>query len=708
MAETNRLGDNDLIPAEIRAELPLGRGGAGGDSEPDQNTQPDIPQEAFEGVDEQAFQSEAEPLLNPSEDLANAPEDSEVIDEFAQSVMLGLEEAGLKEDSPPVPEMMLEEELPPLDGDHDNNQNNEAFFADWGGVEETGQQLPEHGEEAFSREHTLAEMTLATASEGMPAESDLPEDDLTSKHDALADAVQSALMSIYGDSNSQAPHRDDTDARDEASHWNEAAHAQAQEFDDGLSPQDVILNYFSFDPQKADQTDRPEHFRGRDSYDAPSEARPSPRFDTRPAWQQTPEQQPGMRYQPQTPTHESPRYDGPAAFPVPARPAAQVDPKRPGGRESGRLLGAAAIGLVGGIAIAATLAVFVISSYRPLSETSRGSSENKTPLAANSGADPAYGSTSESLGRSIEAANDLVASDVIVTPGQPALLSIKLNSTRPSEQTLISISGVPQGARLNAGIDAGGGNWLLPPRRLNGLTLNLPADAPNTIPLEVQLLDSNVRTPLSEKKSFAVQMSVKDTSRVQARDGERIASASAFTTQTLNTRAATAPSAASPTETPFKARTVIEPAAPAASQSPAAPSVQAAPSAPLPPAAPSSPPPATQIAALPSPTLPLTPPRGAIQQAEIEDLIREGNKRMREGDIIEARQFYSKAVNLGDAEAALAMGRSYDPIYFARLDKRNAEPDVAKALDWYKKAMDSGAAQTAKIRIENLKHFLNE
>ena len=81
---------------------------------------------------------------------------------------------------------------------------------------------------------------------------------------------------------------------------------------------------------------------------------------------------------------------------------------------------------------------------------------------------------------------------------------------------------------------------------------------------------------------------------------------------------------------------------------------------------------------------------------------------MREGDILEARQFYQKAVVFGDAEAALAMGRSYDPIYFARIDKKNAEPDAAKAFDWYRKAMDAGAAQTAMVRIENLKHFLNE
>ncbi len=94
---------------------------------------------------------------------------------------------------------------------------------------------------------------------------------------------------------------------------------------------------------------------------------------------------------------------------------------------------------------------------------------------------------------------------------------------------------------------------------------------------------------------------------------------------------------------------------------------------------------------------------------EIEDLIREGNKRFREGNVLGARLFYQKAVLLGDAEAALAMGRSYDPIYFARADgKRNSGPDAAIALDWYSKAGERGAAQTAKVRIGNLKSFLGE
>ncbi len=95
-----------------------------------------------------------------------------------------------------------------------------------------------------------------------------------------------------------------------------------------------------------------------------------------------------------------------------------------------------------------------------------------------------------------------------------------------------------------------------------------------------------------------------------------------------------------------------------------------------------------------------------VPMPEVEGLIREGNKRMREGDILGARQSYEKAVASGDAAAALVMGRSYDPIYFARIVERNAEPDPAQAFAWYRRAAGAGAVQTAMVRIEDLKGFL--
>jgi hypothetical protein len=97
-----------------------------------------------------------------------------------------------------------------------------------------------------------------------------------------------------------------------------------------------------------------------------------------------------------------------------------------------------------------------------------------------------------------------------------------------------------------------------------------------------------------------------------------------------------------------------------------------------------------------------------VLRPEIEVLIREGNKRMREGDVLGARQVYQKAFASGDAAAALAMGRSYDPIYLAKIVEGNAKPEPDKAFECYQRAKDAGAPQTAGIRIDDLKQFMRK
>ena len=93
---------------------------------------------------------------------------------------------------------------------------------------------------------------------------------------------------------------------------------------------------------------------------------------------------------------------------------------------------------------------------------------------------------------------------------------------------------------------------------------------------------------------------------------------------------------------------------------------------------------------------------------EVEEFIREGNQLMRDGDILGARRVYQKAFASGDAAAALVMGRSYDPIYFAKIVTGNAGPDPVKAFEWYRRAMTAGAGYTATVRIEDLKHFVGQ
>ncbi len=648
-------------------------------------------------LDEHSLEDGEDPLpaeeatldREPPPGMAPPPGDETPLDE---ETLLEVETA-LDEETPLDDEMLLDEETPlddepPLDEallDEEMPLDEEPLLGD-----ESGEAAARPFEDLFEGRRSLSEIGLAARTAvGRDGE------DLSSKHDELADAVQSALSSIYGE-----PSSGSASPASPASAFTSEIHARtagwsapgvAGSADDTLTPQEVILNYFDYDPNlpqgaAAETVNRAADFVRGGGGGGEDDYLDSEDFHSgRPQWPKT--------------LAEAGLYDGPPSYPV---PAGFVPPAREAAaeRENSRLLGAAAIGLVGGIAIAASLAVFVINSYGPGVKTG--------PAAANRAFDAAefgYGrrrgaeapepqKDANAAAAATEEPLAVAASDIVATPGQSSALAIAISPERSGEQALVSITGVPDGARLSAGVDAGGGNWLLPPHRLKGLAISVPPSAAEPFLLEVQLLDGNVRTPLSDKKQFAVRVSVAKPESASLVAVARPAAAAeaatlpeppkpaqsvdapVFSTQTLPAPAGDIPAAAraEPEGADAKFRTQTVPA-------PAAPRLASA--------------------------APASQQRGA-PQTDIEDLIREGNKRMREGDILEARQLYQKAVALGDPEAALAMGRSFDPIYFARIDRKNAEPDAAKAFDWYRKAMDGGAVQTAKVRIENLKHFLNE
>jgi TPR repeat protein len=459
---------------------------------------------------------------------------------------------------------------------------------------------------------------------------DAPAADL--KHDALAEAVQSALLAVYGDGGRQA-----------SAAASPAFRYQAEEGDPQHS-EDVILSYFA-QPQG-----------GRDSGQAGSDVSPQPYYGAQadhslragePLAFEAPK--PPLYYAPNAAASAAPHQQPVPAFPVPS-------PQGNAMHDNGRLLGAAGLGLIGGIAFAAVLAVFLINSYDQ--DSARQGAAR--PVAQNS-AQPEPSKP------------EITALDVTAKPGAAVPLRISLQSAPPAEQTLVSITGVPQGGRLSSGVDAGGGNWLLPPKRVRGLSLTLPDNVAGPVQLDVQLLDSNVRTPLSEKESFVVRLG-----------GE-------------------SPSPAAPAaRPPAEAATTTAAIAPAGDAG-AGPKQNAA----LSPSAPSL---KTQPAPAAKPAAPAAAGRGdgSLTEAEVQDLIREGNRFMREGDILRARELYQRAVKSGNAEAAIAMGRSYDPSYFERLERKTGAPDPAKAFEWYRQAMNDGMERAAQVRIENLKQWLNQ
>jgi hypothetical protein len=595
------------------------------------------------------------------------------LSEFADDVVSGLEHARFGAEGSETFDQGSE------DSGKEPAESSETLFADWGssGTGEQGASPAQRGE-SFIRPDSPAPSLNALSRMGLAgnAESAGTSAQRAGKHEELADAVQSALLSIYGETAQQSAERDYPNAAtgdgvSSSMSWNKGLNADfapSNANGDSMSPQDVILNYFDYSP--GGNRSAPSAY-GRAPQGAPQQRN----------WAA----QDYSAYRPERVQGEAQTaysYPVPAAMPATSRPGGRT------GQESSKLLGAAAIGLMGGIAIAASLAAFLIYGPSQSSIKIPGIGELRVDKVDLPAGQTEAGGTVKSAP---EFSSEMLAADMTATPGQPAPLSLSIRP-QPSERVYVSIGGLPEGGRLNAGVDMGGGNWLLTPRRLSGLTINLPAGSADAVPIQVQLLDGNARTPLSAKTGFVIR--VRSTSSA----GTAAPATAAFDTQTF-----------SQPRGPVTPPAVQELSA----NSGAGPQIASAGTA-VPATA------AFNTQTFSQPQRPVTPPvvqepatvRRFNPRPEVEDLIREGNKRMREGDIVEARQFYQKAVALGDAagdaEASLAMGRSYDPIYFARIDKKNAEPDAAKAFEWYRKARDAGAAQTAMVRIENLKHFLNE
>jgi hypothetical protein len=303
-----------------------------------------------------------------------------------------------------------------------------------------------------------------------------------------------------------------------------------------------------------------------------------------------------------------------------------------GASDSGHLLGAAGLGLIGGIALAGVLAVFVFNSFVDIDQ---GADQGAPKVVERLGGPEikAGVTTQPDKPTMIELQRPgasgeprLTARNVIGSLNEPIRLDIAISNPAHAEDSLVSIKGLPKDARLSTGIDVGSGQWLLPPARLKNLTLSLPQGATGAFTLVVQLLKDDAQTSLSDPISFTLSVGARSASLPTVRDAG-----------TGTTGKVDEPSQ----ETDFL----------------------------------------TQM------------------------LIRDGNRHMRDGEILAARRLYEQAALSGSPEAALAMGRSYDPTYFERLNVKTGKPDPTQAFEWYKKALDGGLS-TARIKIDALKQWL--
>jgi hypothetical protein len=86
-----------------------------------------------------------------------------------------------------------------------------------------------------------------------------------------------------------------------------------------------------------------------------------------------------------------------------------------------------------------------------------------------------------------------------------------------------------------------------------------------------------------------------------------------------------------------------------------------------------------------------TGPTLVLASDEIATLVRRGKDFLVNGDLASARLLLRRAAEAGSAEAALALGTTFDPLILARLGAIGAAPDIARARQWYQRAAELGS-----------------
>ena len=90
-----------------------------------------------------------------------------------------------------------------------------------------------------------------------------------------------------------------------------------------------------------------------------------------------------------------------------------------------------------------------------------------------------------------------------------------------------------------------------------------------------------------------------------------------------------------------------------------------------------------------------------LDPEEIELLMKQGEQFIAAGDVVTARIVFQRAAEAGNANAAMALGATYDPTVLAKLGVVGMSGDVEKARSWYQTAEKLGSPE-ARRRLDVL------
>jgi hypothetical protein len=110
-----------------------------------------------------------------------------------------------------------------------------------------------------------------------------------------------------------------------------------------------------------------------------------------------------------------------------------------------------------------------------------------------------------------------------------------------------------------------------------------------------------------------------------------------------------------------------------------------------------SPPPTSAAMAPANAAPPPTTAATAPDRSEIATLLAHGRDSLSRGDVAAARVSFRRAAERDDPQAAFALGGTYDPTELKRIGIPNfrSHADLAKAREWYSRAADLGSADAS-------------
>jgi hypothetical protein len=91
---------------------------------------------------------------------------------------------------------------------------------------------------------------------------------------------------------------------------------------------------------------------------------------------------------------------------------------------------------------------------------------------------------------------------------------------------------------------------------------------------------------------------------------------------------------------------------------------------------------------------------------ELAALVKRGEDYLKNGDFASARLLLRRAAEAGRADAALALGATFDPLVIKQLGAIGAEPDIGQARKWYETAskLGSQAASEELAKLTEAQH----